>query len=238
MLKTIARIDDFAGISKNNKIAAGLERTAFVFLFLMVLSAPHSIAATQIAWLTGMFVSVIRLFVRPRPGLVRSPMDIPLWAFFAWAVVVAAFSYEPLISLGKLRGAGLFLIFYFVVNNLRSLRVVRLMAVSLILSCMVNVLWMPVERILGRGVEIHGLSAESPLAKALLHEGDALLKADGVKIESPAGLVGAIRQHEVSRIEFYRPDFYFTVEVRRADLLSGTDSIQILGITGWKKSRN
>ncbi|MEZ5427319.1 MAG: O-antigen ligase family protein [Pyrinomonadaceae bacterium] len=235
----IERIDLIAGIRPESGLAPWLERIAFIFLFLMVLSAPHSIAATQIAWLTGMLAWVIRLFVAPRPALVRTPLDIPLWAFFGWAVVAALCSYEPLVSLDKLRGAALFLIFYFVINNLRHLRAVKFLALALIFSTMINVLWTPVERAFGRGVEIHGLSAESPLKKALLWEGDTLLKADGRKIRTPEELVEELKRNETTRVEFYRPDFNFTVEVKRADLLDGGgDPLKTLGIESWKKSRN
>ena len=83
---------------------------------------------------------------------------------------------------------------------------------------MVNVLWTPIERIFGRGVEIHGISAESPLKKALLWEGDTLLKANGKKIKTPEDLVAEIKKNETTKVDFYRPDFYFSVEVKRADL--------------------
>jgi O-antigen ligase len=103
---------------------------------------------------------------------------------------------------------------------------------------MVNVLWTPIERIIGRGVEIHGLSAQSPLAKALLEEGDTLLEADGKKLKTPDDLIQPIEQKEITRVKFYRPDFYYTVEVKRANLLSGANTFEKLGITDWKKSRN
>src|SRR6185295_17222149 len=110
----------------------------------MVVSAPHSIAATQIAWLTGMFLWVIRLFIKPRPRLFRTPLDIALWAFFGWSVITSIFSYNPAVSLDRLRGTALFLIFYFVIYNLKNLRAVRFLACALVFSCMVNVVWVPV----------------------------------------------------------------------------------------------
>jgi O-antigen ligase len=232
------RIDALAGIKTESELARRLERIAFIFLFLMVLSAPHSIAATQTAWLCGMLAWTVRLFLNPRPRLVRTPLDIALWAFFGWTVLICFFSYEPLISINKLRGAALFLIFYFVINNLRNIRALKFLAFALVISCMVNVLWTPVERIFGRGVEIQGVSEKSLLRKPLLREGDTLLKANGKKIKTPEDLVAEIERGDATAIYFYRPDFYFTVEVKRADLLTGGNALEKLGIESWKKSRN
>ena len=148
----------------------------------MLVSAPHSIAATQTAWITGMFVWVVRLFFRPSLKLKFGALDFALWGFFAWSVVSSVASYEPATSIDKLRGTALFLIFYFIIYNLRNLRAVYFAAFILIFSCMVNVLLTPVQRLMGRGVEIQGVRPESPLAKALLREGDTLLTADGSKI--------------------------------------------------------
>ncbi len=83
MRKILGRLDELAGIETENNFGKWLERVAFIFLILMVLSAPHSIAATQIAWLSGMFLWTIRLFVKPRPKLVRTPLDLALWIFSA-----------------------------------------------------------------------------------------------------------------------------------------------------------
>jgi O-antigen ligase len=232
------KFDELAGIETENSAARWLERIAFAFLILMVLAAPHSIAASQTAWLTGMFVWLIRLFVKPRPKLFRSALDVPLWAFFGWSVISSVFSYAPDISINKLRGAALFLIFYFVINNLRNFRAARFLAFALILSCMVNVLWTPVQRIIGRGVEIHGVASNGIFAKAAIIDGDALLEANGKKLKTPEDLVREIEQNEITKLKFYRPDFEFVGEVKRENLLSGANALERLGIESWKKSRN
>ena len=54
---------------------------------------------------------------------------------------------------------------------------------------MVNVVWTPIERSIGRGVEVHGIAPESPLAKTIIQEGDALIKANGKKIKTPEDLI-------------------------------------------------
>jgi len=97
---------------------------------------------------------------------------------------------------------------------------------------------MPIQRIIGRGVEIHGISPNSPLAKSLLYEGDALLTANKKKISTPEDLLAQIEQNETTKVTFYRPDFEFAVDVKRENLLTGENALQKLGIESWKKSHN
>jgi membrane-associated protease RseP (regulator of RpoE activity) len=166
------------------------------------------------------------------------PLSIALLLFFAWSVLTSWTSYAPDISVNKLRGVAVFLIFYFVFYNVRNRKAAHFLAFALIISCMVNVLWTPVQRLLGRGVEIHGLAPDGPLAKAFLWEGDTLLEANGKKLREPADVLAAIEANEITKIKFYRPDFEFVVDVNRADLLPGDDPMSQLGFSSWKKSRN
>lgn len=238
MNKFLAWLDDIAETNRTNPVIRWLERIAFIFLILMAVSAPHSIAATQTAWITGMFVLLIRLFIKPRLKLKFGPLDFALWGFFLWSVITSIFSYDPATSFDKLRGTAVFLIFYFVVYNLRNLRSVYFIAFALIVSCMVNVLWTPVQRLHGRGVEIHGLKPDGPLAKALLWEGDTLLEADGKRVKTPEDVLIHLEQSDVTKIKFYRPDFEFSVDVKSSDLLPGSTAMEKLGFESWKKSRN
>jgi hypothetical protein len=238
MQNLLEKLDALAGIETEQKFARFLERIAFVFLILTFISAPHSIAATQIAWITGMFAWFIRLFLKPRPKFFKTALDIPLWVFFGWSVISSIFSYAPDISIDKLRGAAIFLIFYFAVSNLKNKRAVFFMTFALIFSCMVNVVWTPMQRLIGRGVEIHELSANSPLKIIGLTEGDALVEADGKKVGSPEEIIGKFENKETVKIQFYRPDFYQTIEIKRADLLNGNTAAERLGFASWQKSRN
>jgi hypothetical protein len=268
MQKILGRLDELAGIETENVFAKWLERVAFIFLILTVLSAPHSIAATQIAWLSGMLFWTIRLFVKPRPKLVRTPLDFALWSFFAWSVITAVFSYAPDISAGKLRNVALFLIFYFVINNLRNVRAVKFLAAALIFSCMANVLWLPIERAYGRGVQISGVRAESLFAKAIefdhdiylslkgkdprlfdnsrpeddvplpVLEGDTITRANASNVRTPDDLVAEIEKNEITYLENFHNPLYLSVKVRRSDLLDGANSLEKLGIGSWKHNRN
>jgi hypothetical protein len=241
------KLDKIADIGADGPLIVTLERAIFIFLLLMTAAMPHSIAATQIAWLIGMLLWFIRLALKPRPALPRTPLDKAIWIFFGLTVVSSVLSYAPDISLDKLRGAALFLIVYFVVANVRTGRAARLLVTLLIVSCMVNVIWTPIERLLGRGVEIHGIAVASPFLKvrnyehdsiAQLAEGDTLLEANGKKLQSPEELVAVIEQSEVTKVQYYRPDYYHAVEVKRADLLPGATALEKLGIDSWHKSRN
>ncbi|HUR97157.1 MAG TPA: O-antigen ligase family protein [Pyrinomonadaceae bacterium] len=238
------RLDSLAGTDTAPSSVRWLQRVAFVFLVLMVLSAPHSIAATQIAWLTGMLAWMISVVLSRRSGGVHAQagpprtLNVALWLFFAWSALTSLTSYAPDISINKLRGVAVFLIFYFVFYNVRNRKAAHMLAIALIVSCMVNVIWTPVQRLIGRGVEIHGLAPEGPLAKAFLWEGDALLEANGKKVRDPEDVRLAVEANEITKIKFYRPDFEFVVDVKRADLLAGTDATSRLGFSTWKKSRN
>ena len=56
-------------------LAIWLERAILGALFLFVIAAPTSIAATQTAWLLGMLFWVLRLMVWPRPKVHRTTID-------------------------------------------------------------------------------------------------------------------------------------------------------------------
>lgn len=232
------KFDDLAGIDASTTFIKWSERAAFFFMLLMVVSAPHSIAATQTAWIIGTLIWFARFIVKPRPRLKFTKLDIAIWAFFGWSVLSSLTSYAPDISIDKLRGVVVFLIFYFVLYQLRNLRAVYFVAFALIFSCMVNVIWTPIERLIGRGVEIHGLAPDGPLSKALLWDGDTLLEANGKKVRSPEDVAAAIEANEITKIKFYRPDFDFSVDVKRADMLAGSTALEKLGIASWTKSRN
>ncbi len=234
----LEKFDTLAGIDTSSWFIKWAERLAFFFMLLMVVSAPHSIAATQIAWIIGTLIWFSRFLVKPQPQLKFTKLDIAIWAFFGWTVLSSIVSYAPDISIDKLRGVIVFLIFYFVLYQLRNLRAVYFVAFALIISCMVNVVWTPVERLIGRGVEIHGLAKDGPLAKALLWNGDTLLEANGKKVRTPEDVAAAIEANDITKIKFYRPDFDFSVDVKRADMLGGANALEKLGVASWGKSRN
>lgn len=238
MQSFIQKLDGLTGTELLPSTACWLSRIAFVFLTLMVVSAPHSIAATQISWGLGTVAWAAGFLFRPRKRFKPRLINIAFFAFFGWSVVSSVFSYEPATSINVLRGVSVFLIFIFAAANIRRLGAAYFLAFALIVSCMVNVVWTPIQRLIGRGVEIHGLRTDGPLAKALLLEGDTLLTVNGKKVKTPDDVAAAVAQNEVAKIKFYRPDFEFVVDVKRSDLLAGTTANEQLGIEGWKLSHN
>jgi membrane-associated protease RseP (regulator of RpoE activity) len=234
-----------------SRFVSGLDRAIIAWLFVMAAAAPHSIAATQIAWLCGMLLWVVRLVVRPRFS--RTPIDYALAAFMLLTVISAFTSYAPDISTGKLRAASLFTIIYLVAENVRTRRVLRLLALVLIASCMVNVVYTFAERAVGRGVKVVGVSATSPLASAVFHgadgkavtgiqSGDILLEVDGRKLSRPEELVAALDKANdgstPARIKIYRAEWIGVYEAARGSLLDGATPDERLGIGGWSRGRD
>jgi hypothetical protein len=245
LTEIFGKIDELNNLATESKAVLWLERAAFIFLTIMILFAPHSIAVTQSAWLIGMLAWAVRIFLKPRPKFKITAIDYALWAFLLWSVVSSVFSYAPDISLDKLRGVSLFLIFYFVYNNLKTLRAARFLAFALVFSASVAAAWMPLERIIGRGVKVHGLNAQSPLLKAKPLEGGLPISEDKTvvqvgrkKVYSPEGLVAEIEKSETSRLTVYHEDFYQFVEARRADLLPGATAAERLGVSDWGRNHN
>jgi O-antigen ligase len=169
-----------------------LDRAIILWLFLMALAAPHSIAATQTAWLLGMLCWALRFAFRPRPPVHRTPVDYALLGFFILTGLSAFLSYEPLVSIGKLRAASLFTIVYLVAENVRSRSLLRALALTLVASCLLNVVFTLGQRIVGRGVRVENLSTSGPLFVAGIRDGDTLLEVEGHTLHNPEELFNAL----------------------------------------------
>jgi O-antigen ligase len=232
-----------------------LERVLVGWLFVIVVCAPHSIAATQIAWSCGLLVWVARFALRPRPAAHRTPVDYALLGFFILTGISAFTSYDPDVSIGKLRAASLFTLVYLFAENVNSRRLLRALVIALVASCMVNVVFTLGERIVGRGVKVAGVSAESPLAKAVfiregkpeatpVLDGDTILEVDGRKVRSPEDLVAALEREDathagsIARMQIYRVEWMPTLEVPRGRLLAGGTSATRLGVASWTHGRD
>jgi O-antigen ligase/polysaccharide polymerase Wzy-like membrane protein len=217
-----------------------LDAAILAFLFLFVASAPNSIAATQTSWLLGMLFWLLRFAFRPRPRLYKTPVDYFLLGFFILSGLSAFLSYEPMVSVGKLRAASLFTIIYLFAENIPSLRVVRLLAVTLIGACMINVVYTAGERLLGQGVKVYGVSGSSALYQANVRDGDTLLTVDGKKLRDPQELVNALSRPDSSpaSILVYRHELQFAVNVPRGSLLPGRTALEQLGVEDWSRGRD
>lgn len=232
------------------EISNWIERAIVVCLFLIALFAPHSIAVTQGAWLLGMTFWVVRLIIYPRPRLQRSPVDLALLGFFILSGISGIFSYSPVTSIGKMRAASLFTIVYLVSQNARSIRVARLLAVTLIASCMINVFLTAGQLAIGKGVKVQGVKPESPLAKAVFRtrsvtkatpiiDGDTIWQVDGKPLDTPEELAAALASGPtIATVRIYRVEWTPELEIPRAQLLPGTSALEQLGVSGWSHGRD
>ena len=232
------------------QISTWLEGAIIACLFLIALFAPHSIAATQTAWLLGLTFWVARFLFYPPPQFFRSRVDYVLLGFFVLSGISGIFSYSPFVSIGKMRAASLFTIIYLVAQNVRSLRIVRLLAFTLIASCMVNVLFTVGQFAIGKGVKVQGVAPDSPLAKALFRtrtvtqltpvaNGDTVWQVDGRQVGSPEELAVALAAGStVAKVRIYRVEWMPELEVPRGQLLPGTNALQQLGINSWSHGRD
>ena len=232
------------------QISTWLERAIIGCLFLIAIFAPHSIAISQAAWLLGMALWLARLAIYPRPSLFRSPVDYALIGFFILSGVSSIFSYSPIISIGKMRAASLFTIVFLVSQNVGSLRLVRLLALALVGSCMLNVFLTAGQLVIGKGVKVQGVAPGSPLTKAVFRtrtvtqptpviNGDTIWEIDGRPVATPEELAAALASGTpVATIRIYRVEWMPELEVPRGQLLPGKTVLDQLGISNWSPGRD
>ncbi len=219
--------------------ALQLRRALTLFLFLMVVCAPHSIAATQIAWSCALLLWLISFFILPRRPVRRTPIDYPLAVFVILTIISAFFSYDPDVSLPLLRGVFLFTIIYLFVQNISSMRTLRLLALTLVASCLINVFYTLGARISGRGVKVESIAAASPLYSAGIRDGDTLLKIDGREPRNLENVVAALDgEGAPALITIYRHETTPTIPLPRGQLLEGATPQARLGVSDWSRGRD
>jgi O-Antigen ligase/PDZ domain len=224
----------------HNRATVLIERLIVGCLFVFAAFAPHSIAIAQFAWLIGMGLWVVRFFFYPPPVLRRTPLDYALLGFFILTGLSAFLSYEPLVSIGKLRAASLFTIVYLVFENVSSRKILRLLVLTLIGSSFIGVIYTAGERLVGRGVKVQSLKVESPLYAAGVRNGDTLLEIDGRKIRDPEDLIAKLGNGEKrpAALKIYRVEWVPTFRVQRGKLLPGQTTLEELGIESWSRGRD
>ncbi|HEX8069168.1 MAG TPA: O-antigen ligase family protein [Pyrinomonadaceae bacterium] len=236
-----------------------LERATVGCLFLLAACAPHSIAATQAAWLLALLCWVARLVVRPRPKLYRTPVDYALLGFFCLTFLSALCSYDPLVSVGKLRAASLFTIVYVVAENVRRPAVLRALALVLVCSCLVNVAYTLGVFARGRGVKVTALDAAGPLYAAGVRAGETLVAVDGAAANSPEEIERGLRAARTAAdqtvrwpdgtiacrwdaasacLSAHRAEVLSVFNVPRASLPAGDTAAARLGIETWARGRD
>ncbi len=223
-----------------SQAARALNFAIVAFLFIFAAAAPNSIAATQSAWLIGMALWLVRCVLRPRPRFFRTPVDYSLLGFFILTGLSAFLSYEPMVSIGKLRAASLFTIVYLFAENVPSPRVARLLVITIISACMVNVFFTAGERAVGRAVKVYGVKEQSPLYQAGIRDGDTLLEVDGRKLSDPQELVNALLKpaQQPAAVRAYRHELQPVFKIPRGSLLQGDTAPVQLGIGSWSRGRD
>src|SRR5437763_10233367 len=246
-------------ITHHSSLSSWLERGAVACLFLFAVAAPHSIAAAQGAWVLGGLFWVARFFFRPRPKTYRTPVDPWLLGFFVLTFLTALTSYDPEVSIGKLRAASLFTIVYVTAESVRDRRVLRALALTLVASCALGVVHTFGVYAKGRGVKVRALAADSPLRAAGFTEGDTILSVDGAEVRAPEDVVRGIESERPARervyrwadgtiacrwdahtacVRVYRAEVLPTSNVARDALPAGDTAEARLGILSWSRGRD
>src|SRR5258708_33956620 len=110
-----------------------------------------------------------------------------------------------MVSIGKLRAASLITIVYRLAENVPSARVLRALAILMVASCMVSVLYTFGQYAFGRGVQVYGVRPDSPLSAAKfvsrehinatpILSGDTLLEVNARKLRTIEDLIAALAQ--------------------------------------------
>ncbi|HYH84425.1 MAG TPA: O-antigen ligase family protein [Pyrinomonadaceae bacterium] len=179
---------------RGGRIGRASELVALAGFVVYALAAPHSIAGSWMGLSAAVLAWLIRAAATRSTGLRRTALDLPLWLFFGWTVLSSIFSVEPGVSVPKLINAVTFLMLYLAQSMLTRTRAV-LLAVLLIASGAAGVLWGAGELVLGRGVVVRALGADSFLrAGTPLAEGDAVWRVNGRRVSSVEEIDEAIRR--------------------------------------------
>lgn len=211
-------------------------RAIQICLFLIALSAPVSIAATQSAWALAILFWLIRLiFVRPKIRV--ASFDLAVLVFVGLSLISSLFSYEPSVSLGKMAGVSLVSIAYLVSEYVGDKITVRRVVIVLLASCFVACLYTFAAQAIGKDLKVVHLTADSPLRSAGVDDGYTILKANDVEVNSPDELWTSISQHSadgVASLMVYRHELVDVYKLSTANLRSIGD----LGILAWSRSRD
>jgi hypothetical protein len=220
-----------------------LDQAIICSLFALAFAIPHSIAIGQAAWIAGLVLCGIRWIVNPTSVWRRDwPLTVKLLLVFVGLTILSSvFSYEPMASISKLRSVGLFTIVFITLSSIPSRHILRLLVITLIASCMINVLFTIGARIIGRGVKIQTLTADSPLRSIGILEGDIILEVNGESVRNTEAIEHALSketQDKKVRIKVYRYELTYPYELPREKLLSGETVEAKLGINRWRHGRD
>jgi O-antigen ligase len=207
----------------------------------------------------AMLFWVARFAFRPRPKLYHTPVDPWLLGFFVLTFLTALTSYDPEVSIGKLRAASLFTIVYVTAENVRDTKVLRALVLTLVASCALGIVHTFGVFAVGHGVKVRALASESPLRSAGVKEGDTIISVDGADVSRPEQIERVVeterdsvdktyRWPDGSRacawderaacVRVYRAEVIPAYNVARDGLLKGDSPEARLGIMSWTRGRD
>jgi O-antigen ligase len=141
----------------------------------------------------------------------------------------------------------------------RERRVLHLLTLVLVASCLVNVIFTFGVFAKGRGIKVTTLATGSPLFAAGVLEGDTLLSVDGAPVQSPEDVERGVRveraaddkiyrgpngstqciwDESASCVRLYRKEALLTFRLARGDLSPGVTAADRLGLTNWTRGRD
>jgi membrane-associated protease RseP (regulator of RpoE activity) len=209
-------------------------------LFLLALAAPVSIAATQTAWALALLCWLARVFAG-RPAGRRFALDGAVLAFVGLTLLSSVFSYEPLVSLRKMVSVSLVTIVYLAAENLTARRDQRRLAALLLISCAVSAVWAIGWRIAGKNLKTERLTADSPLRRGGVEEGDTIVRVNKQDVNSPdelAAALTAVKDGESAVLRVYRREWHHEIPAPPVGWREGPDAAAKLGIAAWSRGRD
>ncbi len=209
-------------------------------LFLLALSAPVSIAATQIAWSLALLIWLIRAFF-VRPTFRKDGIAIATMAFVGLTLVSAIFSYEPQVSLRKMVGVALVTIVYLVSDAISDAKWTKRLVVIMLASATVAAAYSVAQTAIGKNLKVVHLAQNSPLLAAGVLENDTIQTVNGKSVNSPDELAASIAntpENGAAKIHVYRYELFFDYEMPVSAVLPASNAAGRLGITEWSRGRD
>ena len=178
-------------------------RLTIFAITLFGLAVPHSVAAAQICFLSGLLFFFIGWVGRDvalrRLSLAGTPIERPL-LFFALLTLLSSFlSLAPATSLTKCKTLGLFLIFYLISGNLARRGAILLLG-CLLVSSLLGVGFSLMEKIYGRGMLIAYVAPESQFARSGLRPGDLIWMIGRQRVSSPEEISEALARRRPGEV--------------------------------------
>ena len=165
---------------------------ALAGLFLYVVFAPHSVAASAIAIAIAGIGWLIRILSGGGLGLKRTRFDLIILLMLAWTVASSLLSAEPMISIAKVKASWCVFIFY-LTRAVVTRRSAILLVAILIVSGSVGALYSVYDIVRGRGVVVEALSPLSPFRMVGVQENDTIWRVAGKRVYSPAEIDDVLR---------------------------------------------